>query len=715
MRPAKSLRPRRARTYTAALASAVLLLSGAGAGTAAATTASQAVSAYPGSFHRGSAHRPGLPVGSPAGAVAGAAGAAKVGRHGPGPRLTADTNAPCNHKAAKKNYAQCFAVVRTPANHQITPMAAGPPAGALGPADIQSAYRLPATGGAGQTVAIVNAYGDSTAESDLAAFRAYYGLPACTTANGCFKKVDQNGGTNYPPDNSGWALETSLDLDAVSSACPNCHILLVEGNTASFSDLGTAVDTAVTLGAKFVSNSYGVNGETSSETSYDHYYNHPGVAVVAASGDSGYGNQDWPASNPDVTAAGGTTLVKDASSPRGWDETAWAGSGSGCSPYEPRPAYQQNINTNCPNNKAEADMSADADPASGLGIYDTLGYSGWLQVGGTSMATPLISSMYALAGTPTPGTYPVTYPFGPGRSAGLFDITQGSNGSCGNVLCNAGPGWDGPTGLGTPDGVTALSNGPAGDIAGQVTDKATGKPLPGATVSTPQGYTAVTDANGKYDLFLPGGSYDVTVHDFGYADQTQTGVQVTSNQTTTASFALAAEPASTLSGTITDGSGHKWPLYAEITIDGDPNGPFYTNPYTGQYSISLPQQATYTAHVTPVSGGYQAKTVTVQMGIGGQQQNITVNADPAACTAPGYAWAYHGAATAFTGRGHTGPQGGWTVTDSLGHGNVWRFNSYSELPLPPTPTAGSPTSKATSTDGAATRPWTPPWCRRSPT
>ena len=318
------------------------------------------------------------------------------GGAGFGRLLTADTNAGCNHRPLKRGYAQCFAVVRTHANHKIVSQAAGPPATALGPAEIQSAYKLPATGGAGQTVAIVNAYGDSTAESDLAAFRAYYGLPPCTTANGCFQKVDQTGGTSYPPDNPGWALETSLDLDAVSSACPGCHILLVEANSANVTDLGAAVNEAVKLGAKFVSNSYGVDGEFSGEQSYDSYFNHPGVAVVAASGDSGYGKQDWPASNPDVTAAGGTTLMKDAAVSRGWDETAWSGSGSGCSPYEPRPAYQVNIATDCPKNKAVADISADADPASGLGVYDTLGYSGWLQVGGTSLATPLITSMYAL-------------------------------------------------------------------------------------------------------------------------------------------------------------------------------------------------------------------------------------------------------------------------------------------------------------------------------
>ena len=216
----------------------------------------------------------------------------------------------------------------------------------------------------------------------------------------------------------------------------------------------------MSLGAKFVSNSYGVPGEDPSEGSYDHYYDHAGVAVVVASGDTG-NVTEWPATNPNVVAVGGTRLTKDGTVARGWTEATWGvdqagqyGSGSGCSPYEPRPDYQAGIDTNCPNNKATADIAADADPASGLATYDTLGVDGWLQVGGTSLAAPLVTAMYAMAGSPAPDTYPVTYPYGdPQRADHLFDITDGANGSCGNVLCQAGPGWDGPTGLGTPNGV----------------------------------------------------------------------------------------------------------------------------------------------------------------------------------------------------------------------------------------------------------------------
>ena len=295
------------------------------------------------------------------------------------------TNAPCNR--AQKDYlakhlARCFSVVRTALDHQITP-AADPPPTALGPADIQDAYNLPDSG-AGETVGIVDAFGDSHAEADLAQFRSYYGLPACTVASGCLTIVNQDGDTSpLPPDDPGWGLETSLDLDAVSSACPNCQILLVQGDDNALDNLGIAVDTAVSLGAKFVSNSYGVPGEAPDELGFDHYYDHPGVAVTASTGDAG-NVTNWPATNPNVVAVGGTTLTSD-SSPRGWSESAWADGGSGCSPYEPKPDFQQGLSTNC-DNRAIADISADADPNTGLAVFDTLGEGGWLQVGGTSLS-----------------------------------------------------------------------------------------------------------------------------------------------------------------------------------------------------------------------------------------------------------------------------------------------------------------------------------------
>ena len=264
-----------------------------------------------------------------------------------------------------------------------------------GPADLSSAYALPANGGAGQTVAIVDAFDDPNAEADLATYRAQFGLPACTTANGCFRKVDQRGGTNYPPPNAGWAGEISLDVDMVSAVAPAAHILLVEADDNGNDNLGAAVDEAVALGAKYVSNSYGTgytsapgSGEDPSEvTDGDPHYNHPGVAVVASTGDDDFG-VSYPAASQYVTAVGGTTLVPDSSA-RGWSESVWnnsfGGPGSGCSLYEAKPAWQTDSGCDM---RTEADVSADADPLTGVAVYDTYQDSGWGVFGGTSASSP---------------------------------------------------------------------------------------------------------------------------------------------------------------------------------------------------------------------------------------------------------------------------------------------------------------------------------------
>jgi subtilase family serine protease len=335
----------------------------------------------------------------------------------------------------------------------------------LGPSQIQSAYKLAGLQSGGRTVAIVDAFDDPNAASDLATFRSTYGLSACTTANGCFKKVNENGATSpLPTGDYGWAEEISLDLDAVSSACPDCHILLVEASSANTPDLVKAEDTAAgSPGVASVSNSYG-GAEDSTILSDDAHFNHPGVAITASSGDSGYG-VSWPASSQYVTGVGGTTLSA-ASNARGWTETAWSGAGSGCSAFEPKPSWQHD--TGCAK-RTVADVSADADPNSGLGVYDTYnscgsssvcdmliglgavqGLDGWAQVGGTSLSSPLTASVYALAGNTGSITYG-SYPYS--HTGSLFDVTSGSNGSCsGSYLCTAGAGYDGPTGLGTPNG-----------------------------------------------------------------------------------------------------------------------------------------------------------------------------------------------------------------------------------------------------------------------
>jgi N-acetylneuraminic acid mutarotase len=622
-----------------------------------------------------------------AGMIVAAATPAQAAPAAPAAKLTANyVAAPCNTAQPSKNgrdFARCYALIHTDASGKVAPNDSAPPPTALDPAQIQSAYNLPASG-EGQTVAVVDAFGYSTAEQDLAVFRSQYGLPPCTSDNGCFKKVDQTGGTNYPADDPGWALESALDMDAISSACPACHILLVEGNDNGFDSLGIAVDTAVSLGAKFVSNSYGVAGEMPNEQTYDHYYDHPGVAVTASTGDTG-GIPNWPAADPNVVAVAGTTLTQDSGSPRGWHETAWSGGGSGCSPYEPRPDYQQNLATNCPNNRAQGDISAVADPNTGLAVYDSIPSPfgvDWLQIGGTSLSSPLTAAMYALAGTPVPGTFPVTYPYQAPAGA-LNDVTEGSNGGCGNVLCNAGPGWDGPTGLGTPNGVSALTTGPHGDIAGTVTNSATGAPIKGATVKTADGFAATTEANGHYDVSVPVGTYDVTAQAFGYQDKTTTGVAVTDGQTTTADFALAAVPTHNVSGTVTDGSGHNWPLYSKITIDGYPGGAVYTDPFSGHYSVNLPQGATYHMHIAPVAQGYVTKDVDVALGSADMVANAEVAVDANSCTAPGYAYVYNGSTASFSGWTGSTPQDGWTNVDNNGSGQTWQFDNPGNRANPP--------------------------------
>ncbi len=340
------------------------------------------------------------------------------------------------------------------------PLAAAAPAGGYGPADLQSAYALPSgTAGAGQTVAIVDAFDDPKAESDLATYRSTYGLPACTTANGCFKKVNQSGTQgSYPSGDQGWAVEISLDLDMVSAACPQCHILLVEASSNANANLYAAVDTAARLGATEISNSYG-GSESSSDPSTNAHYNHPGIPITVSSGDSGYG-VEYPAASPYVTAVGGTTLKK-ATNARGWSETTWSGAGSGCSAYEPKQSWQ--TDSGCAK-RTVADVSAVADPNSGVNVYDSdcsglnrlLGncFSGWGGVGGTSASAPIIASVYALAGNGASVTYG-SFPYS--HATALNDVTSGSNGSCGgSYLCTSVAGFDGPTGLGTPNGTGAF-------------------------------------------------------------------------------------------------------------------------------------------------------------------------------------------------------------------------------------------------------------------
>ena len=360
----------------------------------------------------------------------------------------------CSQKVAQGQFT-CFALKRTDINEPkvLTPDAV--PAG-YGPSDIQAAYKLPAASGA-PTVAIVDAYDDPNAESDLATYRSQYGLAACTTANGCFKKVNQSGATSpLPTGNTGWAGEITLDLDAVSSACPACHILLVEANDAS-DNLFTAVDTARTLGAKYISMSWGGTDDSTSPSYDTQYFNHTGVVYTASSGDDGYSaGVIYPSTSQYVVSVGGTSLNSASGTTRGWSESVWNGAGSGCSVSVAKPSFQSGISA-C-TKRADTDVSAVADPNTGLAVYITYGGSGWSVYGGTSLSAPLIASVYALAGTPGASDRPNSYPYS--HTGNLFDVTSGSNGSCSpSVLCTGTAGWDGPTGLGTPNGTAAFTSG----------------------------------------------------------------------------------------------------------------------------------------------------------------------------------------------------------------------------------------------------------------
>jgi subtilase family serine protease len=327
---------------------------------------------------------------------------------------------------------------------------ASSPAG-YGPADIRSAYALPATAGTGQTIAVVDAYNDPHAEGDMDVYRAHFGLPACTTGNGCFKKVNESGVQGKDPTtNAGWAQEVSLDLDMVSATCPHCHIVLVEANSATFADLGTAVNTAVHMGANVVTNSYGGSEFAASNSAYAH----AGHVIVASAGDSGMGVSQ-PCSYATVVCVGGTTLNRAANT-RGWTETAWDGTGSGCSTLVAKPSWQKD--TGCAK-RTESDVAAVADPYTGVAVYDSTPYNGaygWLVFGGTSASSPIVAAVYALAGNAVSMNAAQSI-WQHGGTTALNDVKTGSNGSCSpSYLCTARIGYDGPTGWGTPHGTAAF-------------------------------------------------------------------------------------------------------------------------------------------------------------------------------------------------------------------------------------------------------------------
>jgi Ricin-type beta-trefoil lectin domain len=407
----------------------------------------------------------------------------------PGSRLPADERWVCP-LSTQPGVMSCQSVVRIPSPAQRAAAeraaraahASGPVVFGYGPVTLRRAYGLlaaSARNGRGETVAIVDAHSNPHLASDLAVYRRHYRLPACTMANGCLRIINQYGAPRpLPTPSAAWGLEESLDLDVVSAICPLCRIVLVEARESTIANLARAEVTAAATGARFISNSWS-GPEFPVDIAFDQDFDHPGDAVTVSAGDYGYAAL-YPATNQFVTAVGGTSLIRDKATRRGWKEHAWgtagvgdrfgnpyaAGTGSGCSTFEPKPSWQRAKVDDTPAgclNRTVADVAADADPATGPAMYDSYATAPqggpWIQIGGTSVSAPIIAATYALAGPPAAGTYPASYPYR--DPSGLFDVTYGVNGDCEparQYLCHAEPGYDGPTGLGTPDGIGAFSD-----------------------------------------------------------------------------------------------------------------------------------------------------------------------------------------------------------------------------------------------------------------
>jgi subtilase family serine protease len=312
-------------------------------------------------------------------------------------------------------------------NTHVGPYASSSPTG-LGPATIKSVYSFPtsSTAGAGKTIAIVDAYDDPNIENDLNVFSQQFGLPVCTSANGCFQKVNQTGGKKYPRTDSGWALEIALDVEWAHAIAPGAKILLVEANTNSFTNLLAAEDYAKTH-AQYVSNSWG-GSEFSGENGYDTHFVQSGVSFFVSSGDAGT-PAEYPSASPNVISVGGTTL-NFSKTGAFTSETGWSSSGGGCSTYETanstQSSFSQYSQVKCGGKRATPDVSLDADPASGVSVYDSVRYqgqSGWFTVGGTSASSPMWAARSAVAGAVVNAGY--VY----GNSITYRDITSGNNGA----------------------------------------------------------------------------------------------------------------------------------------------------------------------------------------------------------------------------------------------------------------------------------------------
>ena len=423
--------------------------------------------------------------------------------------------------AAARAYTHPLGVTRS---HLITAAKASEGVYGLRPQDLRGAYfpgeQPDAPVSEPQTIALVDAYDDPNAETDLEVYDHEFSLPRCTEANGCFKKVNQEGETGDPPiassereqeEADGWALETSLDIEMAHAVCQDCHIVLVEADNAENASLEAAEDTAAgKIGATEISNSWGGEEPLVDSAAFDH----PGIVITAAAGDDGYlnwdasreeveggvkiGGVDYPASSPHVVAVGGTSLTLSSPAETRRSETVWNDGGGGCSLSFKAQVWQSEVldwssvgcGTGSESKRAVADVAADADPYTGVAVYDSVPYVragsglknasviGWTPIGGTSVASPIIASMFALAGGSHGVEYPARTLYSHLGSAGLYDITEGGNGECnddyssgctgsmsplsvtdcgqGVLICNAAPGYDGPSGVGAPNGIEAF-------------------------------------------------------------------------------------------------------------------------------------------------------------------------------------------------------------------------------------------------------------------
>jgi MYXO-CTERM domain-containing protein len=386
----------------------------------------------------------------------------------------------------------CHAHVRVTPDGEIIANA-GPPGGpdGFGPAEIQSAYQIDPAKAKPATVAIVDAYGYANLESDLATYRAQFGLPPCTIANGCLEVVNQNGATAplppNPPANDDWTIETALDVDMVSAMCPSCKILVVQADDTS-GNMYIAQNAAAAARPTAISDSWGAATDpTDNVAQLEPFFDHPGIAQFVSAGDSGYNEGGkgpaYPSISAHVIAVGGTRLVQ-AANQRGWSETAWTKGGSSCSFSIPKPAYQ--TASPCAF-RAASDIAAVGDPATGVAVFNA-DNGGWMVVGGTSAAAPLVAALFAASGLGSITAAQIAQ-----KTSALFDVTSGSNGPCGNLLCNAAAGWDGPTGFGTPSAAALTGTGGGGGPGPGTLSVMITSPADGDTVDA--GFTVTATAS----------------------------------------------------------------------------------------------------------------------------------------------------------------------------------------------------------------------------